>query len=149
MVYHGISPDYTPHIESGLALLGDSCKDVAVCRSTSLSSWAWGKKWRANCFVGEERLISLSCCVKSQVQLQVVVMQGSSYRAIWAKKSPCECWLCLQVGPKRSSSHIVILNSSPMLPAYFCHVPFMKISTSCLLNSMLFIKYFESDFLEK
>jgi hypothetical protein len=43
MVYHGISPDYTPHIESGLALLGDSCKDVAVCRSTSLSSWAWEK----------------------------------------------------------------------------------------------------------
>ena len=35
------------------------------------------------------------------------------------------------------------------LPAYFCHVPFMKISTLCLLNSMLFIKYFESDFLEK
>jgi hypothetical protein len=27
----------------GLALLGDSCKDVAVCRSTSLSSWAWEK----------------------------------------------------------------------------------------------------------
>ena len=36
-----------------------------------------------------------------------------------------------------------------MLPTYFCHVPFMKISTSCLLNAMVFIKYFESDFLEK
>ena len=36
-----------------------------------------------------------------------------------------------------------------MLPAYVCHVPFMKISTSCLLNSMVFIKYFDSDFLEK
>jgi hypothetical protein len=36
-----------------------------------------------------------------------------------------------------------IICNRPMLPAYFCHVPFMKISTSCLLNSMLFIKYFE------
>ena len=31
-----------------------------------------------------------------------------------------------------------------MLPSYFCHVPFMKILTSCLLNSMVFIKYFET-----
>jgi hypothetical protein len=69
MVYHGISPDYTPHIESGLALLGDSCKDVAVCRSTSLSSWAWEKKWRANCFAGEERLISTKITFKILINL--------------------------------------------------------------------------------
>ena len=37
---------------------------------------------------------------------------------------------------KRSSSSLVILKSHPMLPAYFCHVPFMKISTSRLWNSM-------------
>jgi hypothetical protein len=40
-----------------------------------------------------------------------------------------------------SQTRLVILNSRPMLPAYFCHVPFMKISTSCLLNSMLFLSY--------
>jgi hypothetical protein len=54
-------------------------------------------------------------------------------------------WLRFLVGQKWSSSSLVILKSHPMLPAYFCHVPFMKISTSCLLNFMLFIKYFESD----
>jgi hypothetical protein len=53
------------------------------------------------------------------------------------------------LGQKRSSSSLVILKSRPMLPVYFCHVPFMKMSTSCLLKSMVFIKYFESDFLEK
>jgi hypothetical protein len=60
-----------------------------------------------------------------------------------------EGWLRFLVGQKRSSSSLVILKSHPMLPAYFCHVPFMKMSTSCLLKSMVFIKYFESDFLEK
>jgi len=44
---------------------------------------------------------------------------------------------------------LVILKSYPMLPAYFSHMPFMKMLTSCLLKSMVFIKYFESDFLVK
>jgi hypothetical protein len=61
----------------------------------------------------------------------------------------CEGWLQFLVGQKRSSSSLVILKSHPMLPAYFCRVPFMKMLTSCLLKSMIFIKYFESDFLEK
>ena len=47
------------------------------------------------------------------------------------------------------------LDSSPMLEArkikvsYFCHVSFIKMLISCLLKSIVFIKYFESDFLEK
>ena len=32
---------------------------------------------------------------------------------------------------------------------YCCHVSFMKMSISCLLKSIVTIKYFESDFLEK
>ena len=34
-------------------------------------------------------------------------------------------------------------------PTYFCHEPFMKIVISCLLKSVLSMKYFESDSLEK
>ena len=37
-------------------------------------------------------------------------------------------------------SSLVILKSRPMLPAYFCHVPFMKISTSCLWYSLSILK---------
>jgi hypothetical protein len=40
---------------------------------------------------------------------------------------PCEGWLRFLVGQKRCSSSLVILKSHPMLPVYFCHVPFMKI----------------------
>ena len=36
-----------------------------------------------------------------------------------------------------------------MAPAYFCHVSFMKMPISCLLKSIVLMKYFESDFLEK
>ena len=61
----------------------------------------------------------------------------------------CEGWLRFLVGQKRSSNRLIILKSHPMLPAHFCHVPFMKKSISCLLKSMVFIEYFESDFLEK
>jgi hypothetical protein len=43
--------------------------------------------------------------------------------------------------------HKATTSPSNVSPA--SRVPFMKISTSCLLNSMVFIKYFESDILEK
>jgi hypothetical protein len=46
-------------------------------------------------------------------------------------------------------SRLVILKSCLMSPVYFCHVSYMKMSISCLLKSIVFIKYFESDFLEK
>jgi len=46
-------------------------------------------------------------------------------------------------------SRLVILKSRLMLPAYFCHMSFMKMLISCLLKSIVFIKYFESHFLEK
>jgi hypothetical protein len=59
------------------------------------------------------------------------------------KKSPCEGWLCFLVGQKRSSSRLVILKSRPMSPALF-----MKMSMSCLLKSIVSVKYFERDFLE-
>jgi hypothetical protein len=42
--------------------------------------------------------------------------QGSRWRAIRAKKSPCEGWLRFLVGQKRSSSRLVILKSRPMSP---------------------------------
>jgi hypothetical protein len=47
--------------------------------------------------------------------------------------------------------HIIYENSDVMLQDWEKNNQkfVMKISTSCLLNSMLFIKYFESDFLEK
>jgi len=49
--------------------------------------------------------------------------QGSRWRAIQVKKSPCEGWLCFLVGQKRSSSRLVILKSRPMSPAsYFLHL---------------------------
>ena len=46
-------------------------------------------------------------------------------------------------------SRLVILKSRPMsLPAYFLHLSFMKMSISCtcLLKSIVSVKYFESDF---
>jgi hypothetical protein len=49
-------------------------------------------------------------------------------------------------------SRLVILKSRPMsLPAYFLHLSFMKMSISCtcLLKSIVSVKYFESDFLGK
>jgi hypothetical protein len=68
-------------------------------------------------------------------RVQFYMPQASDYCLI------SKGWLRFLVGQKRSSSSLVILQSRPILPPYFCHVPFMKISTSCLLNSMLFIKY--------
>ena len=80
-------------------------------------------------------------------------LQGSSWRAIRAKNSPCEGWLLFLVGQKRSSSRLVILKSRPMSPpTYILHLSFMKMSISCtcLLKSIVsVIKYFESDFLGK
>ena len=76
--------------------------------------------------------------------------QGSRWRAIRAKKSPCEGWLRFPVGQKRSSSRLVILKSRPMSPsAYFLHLSFMKMLISCLLNSIVSVKNFESDILRK
>ena len=78
-------------------------------------------------------------------------LQGSRWRAIRVKKSPCEGWLHFLVGQKWSSSRLVILKSRPMSPpAYFLHLSFMKMSISCtcLLKSIVSVKYFESDFLE-
>ena len=47
-------------------------------------------------------------------------IQGSRWRAIRAKKSPCEGWLRFLVGQKRSSSRLVIFKSRPMSPpTYF------------------------------
>ena len=60
-----------------------------------------------------------------------------------AKKSPCEGLLRFLVGQKRSSSCLVILKSRPVSPASF-----MKMSISCLLKSIVSVKYFERDFLE-
>ena len=68
--------------------------------------------------------------------------QGSCYRVIWAKKSPCEGWLYFLVNQKRSSICLLILNNRPMSPIYFCHLSCMKMLISCLLKSMVFIKYF-------
>jgi len=51
----------------------------------------------------------------------------------------------------RSSSQLVILNNRPICvwhPRIF-DVSFMKMPISCLLKSIVFMKYFESDFLEK
>ena len=80
-------------------------------------------------------------------------LQGSSWRAIRAKNSPCEGWLLFLVGQKRSSSRLVILKSRPMSPpTYILHLSFMKmpISCTCLLNSIVsVVKYFESNFLGK
>jgi hypothetical protein len=61
----------------------------------------------------------------------------------------CEGWLIFLVGQMRSFRHLVILKSRPMSLAYFCHMSFMKKFIQCLLKSIIFIKYFESDFLEK
>ena len=72
----------------------------------------------------------------------VICLQGSRWREIWAKKSPCEGWLRFLVGQKQSSSRLVILKSRPMSPTLF-----MKMLISCLLKSIISIKYFESDFL--
>jgi hypothetical protein len=59
--------------------------------------------------------------------------EGSRWRAIRAKKSPCEGWLRFLVGQKRSSSRLVSLKSRPMSPpAYFLHLSFMKMSISCM-----------------
>jgi len=44
---------------------------------------------------------------------QNCIHQGSRWRAILAKKSPCEGWLRFLVGQKRSSSRLVILKSRP------------------------------------
>jgi hypothetical protein len=50
-------------------------------------------------------------------------LQGSRWRVIQVKKSPCEGWLRFLVGQKRSSSHLVILKSRTMSPpAYFLHL---------------------------
>jgi len=57
--------------------------------------------------------------------LRVFKSQGSRWRAIWAKKSPCEGWLRFLVGQKRSSSRLVILKSRPMSPPAYsstCHL---------------------------
>jgi hypothetical protein len=59
------------------------------------------------------------------------------------KKSPCEGKLHFLAGQKRSSSRLVILKSRPMSPASL-----MKMLLSCLLKSIVSVKYFESDFLE-
>ena len=82
----------------------------------------------------------------------VICLQGSHWREIWAKKSPCEGWLRFLVGQKQSSSRLVIFKSHPMLPpTYFLHLSFMKMSISCtcLKSIISVIKYFESDFLGK
>jgi hypothetical protein len=47
------------------------------------------------------------------------------------------------------SLYYVILKSRPMSPAYFCNVSFMKMLISCLLKSIISIKYLESGFLER
>ena len=47
--------------------------------------------------------------------------QGSCWRVIRAKKSPCEGWLYFLVGQKRSSSHLVILKSRPHISST-CHL---------------------------
>jgi hypothetical protein len=58
-----------------------------------------------------------------QILELLISLQGSLWRAIRAKKSPCEGWLSFLVGQKRSSSRLVILESLPMLPhAYFLHL---------------------------
>ena len=60
---------------------------------------------------------------------EIFTNQGSRWRAIRAKKSPCEGWLRFIVGQKRSSSRLVILKSRPMSPpTYFLHLSFMKMS---------------------
>ena len=72
--------------------------------------------------------------------------QVRCYREIQVKKSRCKGWFRSLVDPKWSSSHLVILIS---LLLYICHVSFQKMLISCLLKSIVLIKYFESDFLEK
>ena len=63
------------------------------------------------------------------------------YREIRAKKSLVEVDFTFLL-----VSRLVILKSRPMLPTYFCHVSFMKISISCLLKSIV-SKYFKNDIL--
>jgi hypothetical protein len=85
-------------------------------------------------------------------KLTALVAGLEGWRAIRAKKSPCEGSLRFLVGQKRSSSRLVILKSRPMSPpAYFLHLSFMKMSISCtcLLKSIVSVKYFESDFFGK
>ena len=118
-------------------------------------------RWRS-CVYGMGNLVStyMYILVKNQsfknwslFFLFITCSQGSRWRAIQAKKSPCEGWLRFLVCQKRSSSRLVMLKSCPMsLPAYFLHLSFMKmlISCTCLLKYIVsIIKYFESDFLGK
>ena len=64
--------------------------------------------------------------------------QVRCYREIQGEKSYWKDWFCSLVGPKWSSSHLVMLIS---LLLYICYVSFQKMLISCLLKSILLIKY--------
>ena len=72
--------------------------------------------------------------------------QGSRWRAIRSKKSTCEGWLCFLVGQMRSSSRPGLCRVAARI---FFHLSFMKMLISCLLKSIISVKYFERDFLGK
>ena len=44
----------------------------------------------------------------------------------------------VKFGQKRSSSCLVILNSRPMSPTYFCYVSFMIMLRSCIIHAFIF-----------